>query len=138
MAVKRFAGSPTFNRHDKRIDCSMDISIIDHVGLNVTDLERSAHWYQKVLGFEIFHKWPTTWMVGKGAIRIGLFLRAEATPVEDIDKKIVLNHLCFLTDLAGLEDMQARISGTWRTIRSARMYGRCLFLFLQRSRRTLS
>jgi catechol 2,3-dioxygenase-like lactoylglutathione lyase family enzyme len=32
---------------------SVKISAIDHIVINVSDVARSAHWYQKVLGMEI-------------------------------------------------------------------------------------
>jgi catechol 2,3-dioxygenase-like lactoylglutathione lyase family enzyme len=41
----------------------MACQIIDHVGINITDLDRSAKWYRRVPGFEIVHKWKTTWMI---------------------------------------------------------------------------
>ncbi|HSH96417.1 MAG TPA: VOC family protein [Roseimicrobium sp.] len=78
-----------------------EIHALDHVGINVTDLTRSAEWYRRVLGFEIVHKWTTTWMVKRGNMRIGLFERKEATPVENLDQRVAITHFCFLTDAQG-------------------------------------
>jgi extradiol dioxygenase family protein len=84
----------------------VEITIIDHLGINITDLNRSAEWYMRVFGFEIIHKWTTTWMIGKGQIRIGLFQRPNATPVEDLDNTIAITHLAFLTDTDGFGKAQ--------------------------------
>jgi catechol 2,3-dioxygenase-like lactoylglutathione lyase family enzyme len=73
----------------------MFITHIDHVGLNVTDLQRSADWYCRVFGFEIIHKWTTTWMVGRALMRLGLFQRPGAKPVADLDNTIAMTHLAF-------------------------------------------
>jgi catechol 2,3-dioxygenase-like lactoylglutathione lyase family enzyme len=88
----------------------VDITIIDHVGLNITDLNRSAEWYSRILVFEIIHKWTTTWMVGKGQMRIGLFQRPSATPVEDLDNRIAISHLAFLTDADGFKRTQEKLT----------------------------
>jgi catechol 2,3-dioxygenase-like lactoylglutathione lyase family enzyme len=87
----------------------MDIEIFDHVAINVTDLERSAQWYKRVLGFKIVHKWTTTWMVGNEKMRIGLFHRPKATPVEDLDNKLAITHFAFLTDAKGFERVQKKL-----------------------------
>ena len=87
----------------------MDIQVIDHVGLNVTNLERSAEWYQRVLGFELVHKWKTTWMIGRGPMRLGLFWRPEGTPVENLDNRIAITHVAFLTDALGFESAQTEL-----------------------------
>ncbi len=87
----------------------MDITIIDHVAINITDLNRSADWYARVMGYEIIHKWTTTWMVGKGSMRLGLFQRPTATPVDDLDNKIAITHVAFLTDAEGFERVQEKL-----------------------------
>lgn len=78
----------------------------DHVAINVTDLQRSADWYQRVLGFEVVHKWNTTWMVKRAEMRIGLFERKAATPVENLDQRVAITHFSFLTDAEGLIQTQ--------------------------------
>ena len=44
----------------------MNLTHIDHAGLNVSDGQRSADWYRRVFGFELIHKFTHTWMVGRG------------------------------------------------------------------------
>ena len=81
----------------------MELERIDHVGLNVRDLDASADFYSRVFGFGIVHKWTTTWMVGTGAIRLGLFQRPTSSPVCNIDNAIALTHLALRTDATGFE-----------------------------------
>ena len=85
----------------------MELQRIDHVALNVKSLTTSADWYKKVFGFEIVHKWTTTWMVGNRTIRLGLFQRPNAVPVADLDNTVAITHLAFLTDRRGFDDAQA-------------------------------
>jgi catechol 2,3-dioxygenase-like lactoylglutathione lyase family enzyme len=87
----------------------MELERIDHVGLNVRDLRASADFYSRVFGFGIVHKWTTTWMVGAGSIRLGLFQRPAASPVCNIDNAVALTHLALRTDAAGFEAAQQEL-----------------------------
>ena len=87
-----------------------DIARMDHVGINVSDLQKSADWYEKVLGFTIFHKWNTTWMIRRGDMRIGLFLRPAAKKIDDLDNSRAITHFAFSTDAKGFEEAQARLT----------------------------
>ena len=71
---------------------------LDHYAVNVADLQRAADWYQRILGFNVLHKWQTTWMVGKDNIKVGLFLRPDAKPPSDPDKELLIQHVAFLLD----------------------------------------
>jgi catechol 2,3-dioxygenase-like lactoylglutathione lyase family enzyme len=84
----------------------VDITGIDHVAINVANLERSAEWYARVLGFEVFHKWKRTWMISRGPMRIGLFHRPDATAVDDLDNRRAITHFAFVTDSNGFERAQ--------------------------------
>jgi catechol 2,3-dioxygenase-like lactoylglutathione lyase family enzyme len=86
------------------------IQRMDHVGINVTDLQRSADWYQKVLGFTIFHKWKTTWMIRRGDMRIGLFLRPNAKKIDDLDNTLAITHFAYATDDKGFKEAQERLA----------------------------
>jgi len=88
----------------------VDLQFIDHAGLNVTDLIRSAEWYGRVFGFEIVHQWKTTWMVGRGNMRLGLFLRPTATAIDDLDHKIAITHLAFRTDAEAFAKAQQELT----------------------------
>jgi catechol-2,3-dioxygenase len=87
----------------------MNIKQIDHCALTVTNLERSLEWFKKVFGFDIIHKWKTTWMIGKEEIRIGLFQRPEGKPIEDLDNKIGFQHVAFLSDSQGFTAIQVQL-----------------------------
>ena len=75
-----------------------DLVGLDHYAINVVDLQRSADWYSRILGFRILHKWNTTWMIGRDNIKIGLFLRRQAKPLADIDSQLIIQHVAFLVD----------------------------------------
>ena len=83
---------------------------MDHVGINVTDLQRSADWYQKVLGFTIYHKWKTTWMIRRGEMRLGLFLRPNAKKINDLDNTLAITHFAYGTDDKGFNEAQERLT----------------------------
>jgi catechol-2,3-dioxygenase len=85
---------------------SLSIQRMDHVGINVTDLQRSADWYAKVLGFTIFHKWKTTWMMSRGDMHIGLFLRPAAKRIDDLDHALAITHFAYATDAKGFQEAQ--------------------------------
>jgi catechol 2,3-dioxygenase-like lactoylglutathione lyase family enzyme len=89
----------------------MHLSHIDHAGLNVTDLQRSSDWYCRVFGFEVIHKFTRTWMVGRNLMRLGLALRPEAQPVDDLDNKVAISHLAFQVDANGFEEAQRQLTG---------------------------
>jgi catechol 2,3-dioxygenase-like lactoylglutathione lyase family enzyme len=76
----------------------MELVGLDHYAINVIDLQRSADWYCRILGFNILHKWEKAWMVGRGNIKVGLFLRPTAIPVDDINSEIIIQHVAFLVD----------------------------------------
>ena len=84
------------------------IQRMDHVGINVTDLQKSAEWYERVLGFTIFHKWKTTWMISRGDMHIGLFLRPNAVKLADLDKTLAITHFAYATDAQGVSKMRKK------------------------------
>jgi catechol 2,3-dioxygenase-like lactoylglutathione lyase family enzyme len=86
------------------------IQRLDHVGINVTDLQKSADWYNQVLGFTIFHKWTTTWMIRRGDMRIGMFLRPNASKIADLDNTIAITHFAFETDANGFAAAQVKLN----------------------------
>ena len=78
----------------------------DHVGINIRNLQRSADWYKNVFGFRILHKWTTTWMIGKGTMKIGLFQRPNGTKIDSLNNTIAITHFAFLTNSAGFKKIQ--------------------------------
>jgi len=87
----------------------MSLQRIDHIGINVHDLAISFQFYHSVFGFEIIHKWKTTWMIGKDNIRIGVFERKNALPVCNIDQAVAITHVAFRTDADGFAAAQEQL-----------------------------
>jgi catechol-2,3-dioxygenase len=87
----------------------IELQGLDHVGINVSDLHHSADWYANVLGFTVFHKWKTTWMIGRGHMRLGLFWRPHAKKIEDLDQSLAITHFAFRTSGHGFQDAQLRL-----------------------------
>jgi len=105
-----FADSPTPTDSSPTPPPVIELQGLDHVGLNVADLQRSAAFYNRVLGFQIFHKWTTTWMIQRGSIRIGLFQRPQAQTIKDIDNTIAITHFAFLTSGMGFAAAQKELT----------------------------
>ena len=75
-----------------------ELSGLDHFAVNVTEMDRSVEWYQRVFGFSVLKRWNTTTMVGRGNMKVGLFLRPKATAIGDIDQTVAITHVAFLID----------------------------------------
>ena len=58
---------------------SLKVQQFDHIGLNVTDLEKSIAFYQELLGFNIIEKWdvPRQAFIGNGNAVLGLMETAN-------------------------------------------------------------
>ena len=84
---------------------------IDHVGIHIKSLDSSYSWYEKVFGFEIINKWKTTWMIGKGHIRIGLFQRPDGHSLNDsdINNLIFIEHFAIVVTKKNFELMQKHL-----------------------------
>lgn len=50
---------------------TLELTGMDHLGINITDLQRSADWYERVLGLGVLHLWKTRWLVSRGNIKLG-------------------------------------------------------------------
>jgi len=87
----------------------MQLDFIDHFAISIKNLQTSFDWYQKVFGFEIFHQWKTTWLIHLGDMKIGLFERPQATPVDDLDSKIAFQHLAFHVSADGFIEAQIEL-----------------------------
>lgn len=58
----------------------VDVIGIDHIALRVANIDTSANWYEARFGFIKIREWKGVRMIGKGAVRIGLFLVPTPTP----------------------------------------------------------
>ena len=71
---------------------------IDHIGVNVRNGAESADWYKNILGFSLLHKFTTTWLVGRGNIKLGLFERPYGATIADTDNTLMMQHIAFTID----------------------------------------
>jgi catechol 2,3-dioxygenase-like lactoylglutathione lyase family enzyme len=71
---------------------------LDHIAINVRDVQKSADWYERVLGFKVLHKWDNAWMIGRGNIKLGLFIAPNAIALPDLNSHLVIRKVAFLVD----------------------------------------
>lgn len=84
----------------------MELEALDHVGINVADVQRSIRWYRDVLGLRRVHE--DAWgdfpaVLEANGSGVALFPRDEAPqdpPARDPDD---MSHIGFRTSRAGLE-----------------------------------
>jgi catechol 2,3-dioxygenase-like lactoylglutathione lyase family enzyme len=90
----------TSSKPEKSAPSTFSLTRIDHVALNVANADISAKWYFERFGFTILHSWskPTIYIIGKGAIRIGLFEMKGVGPVKDPDKHQIVQHFAFAVE----------------------------------------
>ena len=69
----------------------------------------SLEWYQRVFGFTVLKRWNTTTMVGRGSMKVGLFLRPQAAPIADINQTIAITHVAFLVDGDKFDDAVKKV-----------------------------
>jgi catechol 2,3-dioxygenase-like lactoylglutathione lyase family enzyme len=86
---------------------------IDHVALTVRDVERSAAWYQEVLGLRRLHQhvWGShPAVVGVGTTALALFPVAGADPDGPPGREtICVRHIAFRVDRRNFEEARAEL-----------------------------
>jgi catechol 2,3-dioxygenase-like lactoylglutathione lyase family enzyme len=90
----------------------MELEALDHVGINVADVERSIRWYRDVLGLRRVHE--EAWgdfpaVLEANGSGVALFPRdaAPATPAVRADDD--MSHVGFRTTRRGLEQAKAEV-----------------------------
>ena len=89
----------------------MELEALDHIGLNVADVDRSIGWYEDVLGLIRIHE--ETWgdfpavLVANGS-GVALFPREGTTQVARDDDD--MGHVGFRTSRRGLEQAKAEVN----------------------------
>ena len=73
----------------------VDVTGIVHVAIRVTNLDASAKWYEAQFGFRKLQDWKGVRMIGKGNVRIGLFLVEKPKPLDDFPSRLVIEHFAF-------------------------------------------
>ena len=90
-----------------------ELQCLDHVALLVRDVERSAHWYQDVLGLD--RLFENAWgsfpaVVGKGGTSLALFPVNSPTPKPPPDREtICVRHIAFRVDRSNFLAAQAEL-----------------------------
>lgn len=90
----------------------MELEALDHVGLNVDDVERSIRWYQDVLGLSRVHEeawgdFPAVLVAGETGV--ALFPRENASEVRPERSTEDMSHVGFRTTRRGLEAAKAEV-----------------------------
>jgi metallothiol transferase len=86
----------------------VQVTGLDHIGLKVTDLDRSLRFYHDVLGLEILHTSGPHDNGGRSATlrtgdqKLDVFYRPDFVPA-DRDKPIGMDHLCLTLDGESME-----------------------------------
>lgn len=92
----------------------LNITGLDHLGLKVTDMDRSLRFYHDVLGLEVVHTSGPHENGGRSAtLRIGdqkidVFYRPDFVSA-DRDKPVGMDHLCLTVDSDSMEDVVASL-----------------------------
>jgi metallothiol transferase len=92
----------------------LNVSGLDHLGLKVTDLDRSLHFYHDVLGLEILHTSGPHDNGGRSAtLRAGdqhldVFYRPDFVSA-DRDKPVGMDHLCLTLEGESMEQVLAEL-----------------------------
>lgn len=78
-------------------EANFDINFLDHVALNVADMEASVNWYSKVLGLKKYKlpKWgeyPIFMMSGKSGVAL---FPAKETKAKSSKNEIRIDHFTF-------------------------------------------
>ena len=85
---------------------------LDHIGLKVTDMDKSLHFYHDVLGLDLLRtSGPSEHGGRSAAVRAGgqtldLFSRPDFVPA-DKDKPVGMDHLCLTVEASSVEDLMA-------------------------------
>jgi metallothiol transferase len=83
---------------------------LDHIGLKVTDLDRSLHFYCDVLGLELLHtsgphpNGGRSAAVRAGEQKLDLFYRPDFVSA-DKDKPVGMDHVCLVVDVESVEGL---------------------------------
>ena len=85
---------------------------LDHVGLKVTDMDKTVHFYSQVLGLELLRTSGLNADGGRSAVlkvggqEINVFSRPAFAPVAN-DNTVGVDHFCLNMDAASIDDVMA-------------------------------
>jgi catechol 2,3-dioxygenase-like lactoylglutathione lyase family enzyme len=108
----------------------MNLQVIDHVGLNVRSLDTSFAFYERLFGFEVMHRWATSWLIRKGDLKIGLFQRPNGSPVCDLDQTLGITHVAFRTDPSSFDEAARELAALGVTFDPPQDTGVAMAMFI--------
>src|SRR5712692_10659556 len=85
---------------------------LDHVGLKVSDMDRTLHFYHQVLGLELLRTSGPNADGGRSAVvkvggqEINVFSRPDFVSVAG-DNSVGVDHFCLVMDAASIDDVMA-------------------------------
>ncbi len=92
----------------------MELEMLDHVALTVTDVEDAAQWYEATLGLrrvfeEEWGDYPA--MLVAGSTGVALFPTSAAETAGDGSRRDGNRHLAFRTSRQGYDDAKRELTG---------------------------
>jgi lactoylglutathione lyase len=90
------------------------LKALDHVGLTVTDMDRSLRFYCDALGLELLRQTNRSGGVTSAVLRIGdqeinIFCDPQFVPDEKDGGHSLIDHFCLEVDSATIEDVVAEL-----------------------------
>jgi catechol 2,3-dioxygenase-like lactoylglutathione lyase family enzyme len=90
----------------------MDLETLDHIGLVVSDVDRSIRWYQDVLGLERMYEaawrdYPAVLVAGTSGVAL---FPPRGTPIQETGSLDGTVHIGFRTSRAGFEDAKRELA----------------------------
>ena len=93
----------------------LKLKALDHVGLVVSDMDRSLRFYCQALGLELLRRTEREGGVTSAVLRVGtqeinMFCNAGAASPARHGAASVIDHFCFEVERASIEDVVAALS----------------------------
>lgn len=93
----------------------LKLKALDHVGLVVSDMDRSLHFYCEALGLELLRRSDREGGVTAAVLKVGdqeinMFCNAGSAPLAQDGGASVIDHFCFEVERAPIGDVVAALN----------------------------